>query len=329
MALPDPNSNMSEADKKNTNRIGQAKAGQSIPINEPSSSGESPRHSWETARTNPYTGTSIQPQQAYSPGSVASNPMLSPTNGVAAVQQSVNSPAPSFQFKSPTLPMNSGVGPTSPSFEGKGSVTNVGGAFNPLSSVANPPSAAPAQQTPGFIDSAKSMVSNAYNRAVDGVASVMQPAVNKIMGVGDSVEGLKKTTVGLTNSMQANPQNVTQATYDGLATANRQIARNEGAPIPAGVPETGNIVNAPVPQGMPAPVPMSSLPGAKAREFTGPTSEEMAAFRKQTGTAYNPKSINDKLSLERMRGGEETFDSKQANAYRAANPNYRPGMYTR
>jgi hypothetical protein len=276
---------------------------------------------------------SFNPQQGYAPGSISANPMLAPTNGVATLQQSVNSPASSFKFLNPSLPMSSGAGPVGSGFEGKGSVANVGGTFNPLSSVANPRPATPTQQAPGFIDSAKQMVSNVYNKAVDGVASVMQPAVNKMMGVGDSVEGLKKTTGVLTNSIQANPQNVTQSTYDGLATANRQIARNEGTPIPAGVPATGNIVNAPVPQGMPAPVPMASLPGAieaaKSKGFVGPSADEMAAFRKQTGTAFNPKSINDKLSLERMRGGEETFDSKQANAYRKANPEYRPGAYSR
>jgi glucose/arabinose dehydrogenase len=157
-----------------------------------------------------------------------------------------------------------------------------------------------------------------------------------MMGVGDSTKVLKDTTGILGNTMQAHPEHVTQPTIDTYATAQRQIARAEGTPLPAGVPAQGAIVNAPVPQGMPAPVPISQLPGAveaaaKAapKQFQMPSAEEMAAFRKQTGTAFNAKSINDKLSLERMRGGEETFDSKQANAYRAAHKDYRPGMYTK
>lgn len=157
-----------------------------------------------------------------------------------------------------------------------------------------------------------------------------------IMGRDQSAASLQKTTQGLKDAMQRHPENVNQGTYDQLATAQRQNARNFTAPMPAGVPEQGVINNAPVPQGMPAPVPMSQMPGAKAaaaaapkpQGFQGPTDEEMAAFRKQTGTAFNAKSVNDKLSLERMRNGEETFDSKQANAYRAAHPGYRPGMYT-
>jgi hypothetical protein len=72
-----------------------------------------------------------------------------------------------------------------------------------------------------------------------------------------------------------------------------------------------------------------SAPTAKPAQFQMPTADEMARFRKETGTPFNPKSINDKLSLDRMRAGEETFDSKQANAYRKANPGYRPGQYSK
>jgi len=68
---------------------------------------------------------------------------------------------------------------------------------------------------------------------------------------------------------------------------------------------------------------------AKPQGFQPPTAEELARFKKETGTAFSSQSINDKLSLERMRAGEETFDTKQANAYRKANPNYRPGQYVK
>jgi hypothetical protein len=102
----------SEADKRNTNRIGRAQTGQATPINAPSSSGEAPLHSWEAARTNPYTGTSIQSQQAYVPGSVASSSMLPPSSD--------------FQYRNPFLPMNSGVGPVAGyESEGQGRVINL------------------------------------------------------------------------------------------------------------------------------------------------------------------------------------------------------------
>lgn len=68
---------------------------------------------------------------------------------------------------------------------------------------------------------------------------------------------------------------------------------------------------------------------AKSSGFQGPSAEEMARFRKQTGTPYDPKSITDKLNLERMRAGEKTLTSKQSRDYRRANPDYRPGQYVK
>jgi len=67
---------------------------------------------------------------------------------------------------------------------------------------------------------------------------------------------------------------------------------------------------------------------AKPQGFQAPSAEEAARFRRETGTPFDPKSINDKLNMDRMRAGEGTFNSRQANAYRAANPNYRPGQYS-
>jgi hypothetical protein len=107
-------------------------------------------------------------------------------------------------------------------------------------------------------------------------------------------------------------------------TAQSQITPLNG--ISNGMPVAPGIVNNPAPVGQPATAPAAP---AASKQFQMPSAEEMAAFRKQTGTAFNAKSINDKLSLERMRAGEETFDSKQANAYRAAHKDYRPGMYTK
>ena len=99
-------------------------------------------------------------------------------------------------------------------------------------------------------------------------------------------------------------------------TATSQITPLNG--ISNGMPVAPGIVNNPAPVGQPA----------TGNGFHMPSQEEMARFRKETGTRFDSHSVNDKLSLERMRGGEETFNSKQANAYRAANPNYRPGSYS-
>lgn len=203
--------------------------------------------------------------------------------------------------------------------------THVPGSYH-----ANPMQAPAATQpkAPGLLDTAKSMASGAYHSVVDPIVNKVTEIKDSFGGVEDSIKGLQNTRNQLQTSMVNNPQNVTQDTYNSLATADRQIARATGANLPQGVPATGSIESAPVPQGMPAPVPLTSLPAAP-KQFQMPSAEEMAAFRKQTGTAFNAKSINDKLSLERMRGGEETFDSKQANAYRATHKDYRPGMYTK
>jgi hypothetical protein len=75
--------------------------------------------------------------------------------------------------------------------------------------------------------------------------------------------------------------------------------------------------------------PAPAKPAAPKGEFQGPSAEEKARFRKQTGTPYDPKSITDKLNLERMRAGEQTFTSKQSREFRRANPTYRPGQYVK
>lgn len=61
------------------------------------------------------------------------------------------------------------------------------------------------------------------------------------------------------------------------------------------------------------------------KDIQPPTDEEKAEFKRQTGTSFNPTSVNDKLSLQRMRQGQQTFNSKQANAYRKSHPNWKPG----
>jgi hypothetical protein len=75
--------------------------------------------------------------------------------------------------------------------------------------------------------------------------------------------------------------------------------------------------------------PAATKPAAPKGEFQGPSDEEMARFRKQTGTPYDPKSVTDKLNLERMRAGEQTFTSKQSREFRKSNPTYRPGQYVK
>ena len=57
---------------------------------------------------------------------------------------------------------------------------------------------------------------------------------------------------------------------------------------------------------------------------SNPSQQELAKFQKETGTPFNPKSVNDKLNLSLMRKGKSTLNSQQANSYRKANPNWTP-----
>lgn len=147
-------------------------------------------------------------------------------------------------------------------------------------------------------------------------------------------------------SMRAVPSNMTMG-----ALANGSLSANTRGSAPsmnleyAVDPATKQVVTTVPPKierGGPTEVPSAAIspatvkpaapkPAAPAKPagFQPPTQEELVRFRRETGTAFSPQSINDKLSIERMRAGEETFDTKQANAYRKANPNYRPGQYVK
>ena len=76
-------------------------------------------------------------------------------------------------------------------------------------------------------------------------------------------------------------------------------------------------------------VPEASSAPDKPQGFQGPSADEAARFRKETGTPYDPKSVTDKLNIERMRAGEQTFTSKQSREFRQSNPTYRPGQYVK
>lgn len=103
-------------------------------------------------------------------------------------------------------------------------------------------------------------------------------------------------------------------------------------PQPAAAPVAPKPVSAtptptPAPeQKAPAPAPTQprqTAPKAPAA-FVSPTANELTKFRKETGTNFNPSSRNDKLSMSLMRKGKPTLNTKQANAYRKANPNWTP-----
>lgn len=233
----------------------------------------------------------------YTPGSIASNPI----GGGAG-------------FSPGTLGQ----------YTGGGQSLKFGMASNSLGISPSTESKPPAPQSGGFLNGAVQTVKNAYDGAVNGVASAIQPAVNKMMGVQDSTNALKHDTGVLATTMKAHPEHVTQSTIDSLATANRQIARAEGTPLPAGVPAQGNIVNAPVPQGMPQPVPMSSLPGAK--EAAAPATDWLAKFKKDTGTNYDPNSKMDQLNMNRLKGMAPVGKGEDTTLNHAQ---YRAGQYSR
>jgi hypothetical protein len=71
---------------------------------------------------------------------------------------------------------------------------------------------------------------------------------------GADYSGLDYSRRALEEAMKRHPENVTQATHDALATANRQIGRNSPEPTSVtGIPEKGEITNAPLAPGLPKP----------------------------------------------------------------------------
>jgi hypothetical protein len=146
--------------------------------------------------------------------------------------------------------------------------------------------------------------------------------------IADSNRTMAARPVPLPTSLSVTPNaGIMNGVQTPNPTAQSQITPLNG--ISNGMPVAPGIVNNPAPVGQSATAPAAPAAPAAPKQFQMPSQEEMARFRKETGTRFNPKSINDKLSLERMRGGEQTFDSKQANAYRATHKDYRPGMYTK
>jgi len=81
---------------------------------------------------------------------------------------------------------------------------------------------------------------------------------------------------------------------------------------------------APAPQPAAAPVQPQQVAPKTPAAFVTPNANELAKFRKETGTNFNPSSRNDKLSMSLLRKGKSTLNTQQANAYRKANPNWTP-----
>lgn len=279
----DPNSNMSEADKNNGNRLAKLDPNSSFqksPINAPSNSGVAPLHSWEQPGVS----------RAYNPGAIAANPMMSPALG-----QATNNLRDTFSRMSTGAGIGATVGSVLP-VVGTAVGAGVGAAAG------------------GIYD---------IGKKIQGAWDDIKSIPGTLQGMYESPRALKHDTNTLHSTMQAHPEHVTQPTYDSLATANRQIARNEGTPIEKGVPTTGNIVNAPIPQGMPAPVPMSSLPGAiaatgqaapspAAPQAFNPTKEDIARFNHFSGgdkhkeNRYNPLAPGDVASMQMQLGQRAT-----------------------
>lgn len=257
----------------------------------------------------------------YSPGSVAANPIgstpsYSPgtlgryTNGGMAMSMGAASNSVGV---SPTTPaMGSEQGKTinlNPSFQSQTNASGSGTAGTPSATI-TPPTPTATPQQPSLLNRAVEGMKAYGNSVLEGIKSIPE-LPGALAGAKESAQGLKNTTNLLQNTMQAHPENVTQDTINTLATAQRQIARNEGTPIAPGIPKEGLVTNAPVPQGMPAPVPMSSLPGAKAA-----ATDWEAKFKKDTGTAYNgPKSAMDRLNMDRLKQGLPTFNHAEYRKY--------------
>lgn len=178
-------------------------------------------------------------------------------------------------------------------------------------------------------------------RQVYDAAPMLAEIPNVIQGYQESRAGNIAQQNRLQTAIQKHPENVTQNTYDQLATQQRQTARMGDGVMPTGVPATGNIVNAPVPMGAPAPV---AVPNA-VKTFA-PTQDDIARFNHLSGgdrfraSRYNPHSAGDVASMKMMLGQIESPDyvkesnpawdkvmnSQQANRYISE---HRPGDIAR
>jgi hypothetical protein len=158
---------------------------------------------------------------------------------------------------------------------------------------------------------------NYYRAIVQKTASASPAPQTQSITAPDSQSAEEKAksmmdASGNSPKVSVSPQPVAPAPQPAAATvAPKPVS---ATPTPAPAPE----------QKAPAPIqPQQTTPKAPAA-FVSPTANELTKFRKETGTNFNPSSRNDKLGMSLMRKGKPTLNTKQANAYRKANPNWTP-----
>ena len=164
------------------------------------------------------------------------------------------------------------------------------------------------------------------------VEAYEQTAQRKIISEADAVDGEQEALKKLADAMRAFKNNENDANAKAAmekAWADTYIAVTttptpSETPSPTTTPAQTQVkppevsVNPQTPQVKP---PEVSVNGKVQATATEPTMDD---FARETGTPFRSDSVNDRLNLALMRKGKETLNSKQANAYRRANPNWTP-----
>ena len=178
------------------------------------------------------------------------------------------------------------------------------------------------------------------------VEAYEQTAQRKIISEADAVDGEQEALKKLADAMRAFKNNENDAnakaamekawadTYIAVTTTPTPSETPSPTTTPAQTqvkppevsvnPQTPQVkqpevsVNPQTPQVKP---PEVSADGKVQAPATEPTMDD---FERETGTKFRSDSVNDRLNLALMRKGKETLNSKQANAYRRANPNWTP-----
>lgn len=197
-------------------------------------------------------------------------------------------------------------------------------------------------------DNLKQLMANYINAMNAQAERPLDPKLN------DAVKAAHNAYFTALNKVAASAQQTAQQTATPAATPQATPAPKPAvtpAPQAAATPAPAVPQAVPSPAPTPTPKPSATLvPPAQSEEdvankeqevvkaaqakqqapvqagkaFVAPNANEEAEFKRQTGTPFNPKSANDRLSLSLLRKGKPTLNTKQANAYRKAHPNWTP-----
>ncbi len=168
----------------------------------------------------------------------------------------------------------------------------------------------PMQKQSAFAQLGKSAYANyqAMGQPLASGSAAPQPHANNTLG--SRLSGL----FGIDDNVADLP--ATRTPMPGPGSAVPTTAKPPSSVSPAEIAAAPKAIPVPSPTGFGAPkFPSSPTPGTpvgpKPAPSETPTAEHIAAFRKQTGSRFDPKSRMDMQNMRRLMGGAGTMDRKQ------------------